>query len=340
MDKSALETYLAERKPDLENISVKGLKEITDGWETEIYSFDLIGTSEGEMIAENLVIRLYAGPWAKQKANTEFNLLLRLHRIGYPVPKVSLLEEDSTNLGKPFIVMERIEGQQMWHLMDREHYAVGHFDMFSRLFHDLHNLDWRKLVDDPSRYLGFDSKSAVLQWIEKYEGRAKKLENRDLLAIVDWLKGEMDCITFEELSATHNDFHPNNILIDKTGNPFVIDWTAASLHDYRVDLAWSLILAKIYVDDSMREAILSGYEKVSQKKVDDLYFFEVIGTLRRITDILVSLESDSEDIGLRDGAAEMIREQLAQNMTLLDIVKNHTGLELPKIRKLLIGAKI
>jgi aminoglycoside phosphotransferase (APT) family kinase protein len=299
----------------------------------------LESTKDGRTRIEKLVIRLYAGPWAKEKADTEFNLLLRLHEISYPVPKVSLMERNSTYLGKPFIVMERIEGQQMWDLMDRDHYAVGHFDMFSRLFHDLHNLDWQKLVEDPSRYLGLDSKTAVLQWIEKYEGRAKKLENHDLLAIVDWLKGEMDCITFEELSATHNDFHPNNILIDKTGNPFVIDWTAASLHDYRVDLAWTLILAKIYVDDSMREAILSGYEKVSQKKADNLHFFEVIGALRRITDILVSLEDDSENIGLRDGAAEMIREQLAQNMTLLDIVQAHTGLELFEIQKIMKSMK-
>jgi hypothetical protein len=89
----------------------------------------------------------------------------------------------------------------------------------------------------------------------------------------------------------------------------------------------------------MCDAILRGYEEVSQKKVNDIHFFEVVGALRRLTDILVSLGADSEDIGLRSGAAEMIRDQLDYNMTLLDIVRNHTGLELPEVRKLMMGEK-
>ena len=115
------------------------------------------------------------------------------------------------------------------------------------------------------------------------------------------------------------------ILIDRDGNPFVIDWTAADLTDYRVDLAWTLVLAKIYVSDKMRDSFLKGYEYVSQKNVEDIHFFEVIAALRRLTDILVSLEVESKTIGLRDGADEMIREQLPQNMILLDIVKNLTA---------------
>lgn len=337
MKLSVLETYLAEKKPDLENVSVIGLKEITDGWETEIHSFDLESGEDDEKVTEKLVIRLYAGPWAKQKVDTEYNLLLRLHQVGYSVPRVSLVEEDSTYLGDPFIIMEKIDGEQMWNLLIHKQSKLDFFGVFSRLFYDLHKLDWHKLVGNSGRFWELDSKTAVLQWIEKYEGRAKKLERPEILEIVDWLRGSIDDIVFDELSLTHNDFHPNNILIDENGDPFVIDWTAASLHDYRVDLAWTLILAGIYVGDSMREKILSEYEKMSQKKVEDLHFFEVIGVLRRITDIVVSLRTNSENIGLRTGAAEIIREQLAQNMVFLDILKAHTGLELPEIREIMKG---
>ena len=146
MQSSELEDYLKVRMPDRENLHVTQFVEITDGWETEIYSFD-IESGEGDKTSiERLVLRLYAGPWAKYKARKEFGLLNRLFQAGYPVPEVTLIEEDSTPLGRPFIVMERIDGNQMWTLMESEEDNSKLFLQFSTLYHDLHSLDWHLLV--------------------------------------------------------------------------------------------------------------------------------------------------------------------------------------------------
>ncbi len=337
MEPSTIESYIKSRMPDKVDIHVSQMAEITDGWETEIYSFDAESSKDGMKSVEKLVLRMYSGPWAHYKARKEFDLLKRLHAAGYPVPEVPLIEEDSTPLGRPFIIMQRIEGSAMWSLMESDEGSRFSelMHLFSKLFHDLHKLDWRLLVEDPKEVQGLDSKEATKRWIEKYEKRVKEIGRPELLDIVDWLKREIDRVTFAELSPTHNDFHPNNILIDETGNPFVIDWTAADLLDYRVDIAWTLLLAKVYVGDSLGDAMLKEYEDVSKKAVEDIDFFEVIGSLRRLTDILVSLNVDSEEIGLREGATDLIREQLDQNLALLDIVKNHTGMDLPKIRELM-----
>jgi aminoglycoside phosphotransferase (APT) family kinase protein len=335
MQSSKLESYLKHSRLGQAAIHVINLNEITDGWETDIYSFDVLNDDGSLESIEKYVLRLYTGPWATHKARKEFSLLKRLHEAGYPVPKVSLLEVDSVHLGQPFIIMQRIDGSKMWALLESETDTSETFQLFFRLFFNLHQLDWHQLVEDAKEFEGLDSKKSVKSWIEKYEIRAKELERPELLDIVRWLKKEIETVSFEKVSVVHNDFHPNNILIDESGHPFVIDWTAADITDYRVDLAWTLVLAKIYVSDSMRDAFLKGYEDASQKRVEDLYFFEVIGALRRLTDILISLEVDSTNIGLREGAAEMIRDQLPQNMALLNIVKNHTGLELPQIRKLM-----
>lgn len=338
MQSSKLESYLKERMPS-QDFHVSQMIEITDGWETDIYSFDLERIRGDDKSIEKLVVRLYSGPWAAHKARNEFGLLQRLHRADYPVPKVSLLEVNSTHLGQPFILMERIEGNPMWNLLESETDSSPLFRLFCRLFFDLHELDWRLLVENEDEFEGLDSEKSVSRWIEKYEGRAKELGNDELLELVEWLRGKSDSVSFAKLSAVHNDFHPNNILIDSSGQPFVIDWTAADLTDYRVDLAWTLVLSKVYVGDSMRDIILRGYEKASHKKVEDIQFFEALGSLRRLTDIIVSLNIDSENIGLRNGAADMIREQLPQNMTLLKIVRNHTGLELPGIRRMMSGER-
>ena len=337
MEASLIESYLEGRMSDREDLYVSGLAEITDGWETEIYSFNAESSKDGKKSIEKLVLRMYSGPWASQKARKEFGILKRFLKAGYPVPEVLLIEEDSTHLGRPFIIMQRIEGGAMWSLMNSEDSIRTSklMHLFSKLFYDLHNLDWRLLVENPNEFEGLDSKVATLQWVEKYESRAREIGRVELLALVEWLKTRIDGVTFTELSPTHNDFHPNNILIDDSGNPFVIDWTAADLLDYRVDIAWTLVLTKAYAGDSMRDALLRGYEEVCEGHVEDIHFFEVIGALRRLTDILVSLDTDSEEIGLRAGASNIIREQLAQNLTLLDIVKNHTGIDFPKIRELM-----
>ncbi|NHJ14739.1 MAG: hypothetical protein EAX95_13750 [Candidatus Thorarchaeota archaeon] len=334
-----LETYLKKTLPKHIDLQVLNFREITDGWETDIYSFDLGKRDGAKRDTEKLILRMYAGPWAKHKAIKEFNLLKRLRNIGYPVPIAHLIEENLAPLGRPFIIMERIDGSKLWDLMEGEKEESDWFTLFSRLFYELHKLDWHKLEEDPEEFKGLNSKMALLRWIEKCENRAKEIGRLELLQIVDWLKGRVDGVILGKISATHNDFHPNNILIDRSGVPFVIDWTAADILDYRVDIAWTLLLAKIYGGDSMRDAILKGYERVSQKKVEGLSFFEVVGSLRRLTDILVSFDADSENIGLRAGADEMMREQMAQNMVLLEIVKNHTGLEFPEILKFMEGKK-
>ncbi len=334
-----IESYVNGPRGKWKDAIVKQLVEITDGWETEIYAFNIESTKDNRRSTEELVIRMYAGPWAKHKARKEGNLLKRLHSADYPVPMVSLIEEDASHLGHPFVIMERIDGVQMWKLLNSEEGNSGLYHVFCSLFYDLHQLDWHQLVENPEEVQGLDSERAVLQWIEKFEDRAKEVGILEILRIVEWLKKEIERVAFEKLSATHNDFHPSNILIDERGKPFVIDWTAADLMDYRVDLAWTLLLAKIYAGDSMRNSILEGYEKVSGKAVEDLQFFEVVGALRRLTDILVSLDASSEGVGLRDGAAEMIREQLDHNITALDIIRSHTGLELSQVRDLMTGKK-
>jgi aminoglycoside phosphotransferase (APT) family kinase protein len=337
MDAAQLETYLRSRLPDSSRITVNKLVEITDGWETEIYSFDVGSDRDEERTGEKLVIRMYSGPRAVYKARKEYNLLKRLQTAGYPVPKVNLIEEDPEHIGRPFILMQRIEGRAMWSLIETEDDASELLQLFSRLFFNLHELDWHQLVENPQEFRGLDSKKAVKQWIEKFDARAKQIGSREILQIVEWLTKEMDRIAFTKLSITHNDFHPNNILIDESGAAYVIDWTAADIMDFRIDLAWTLILSKIYVGDELRDEILRGYEKASQQRVEVIEFFEVVGALRRLTDIAVTLDVDSQGIGLRDGAAEMIREQLPQNMTLLDIIRDYTGLDLPETRKLMMG---
>ena len=147
MQAQLLERYLKNRMTDRKNLLVTEFIEITDGWETEIYAFSIQSGADDTTSTEKLVLRLYAGPWAKYKARKEFSLLKRLYEVGYPVPKVSLIEVDSAPLGRPFIVMERIEGSAMWNLLESAEDTSDLYHLFSKLFVNLHEMDLHLLFE-------------------------------------------------------------------------------------------------------------------------------------------------------------------------------------------------
>jgi aminoglycoside phosphotransferase (APT) family kinase protein len=107
MNEVKLEEYYRNNYPHIDNPKILNLRNITSGWETEILSFDL-EESNGEV--QKLVARIYPGSDAVVKAQKESSTMMKLREIGYPVPEVHIAETNSTKLGNPFIIMDRIDG--------------------------------------------------------------------------------------------------------------------------------------------------------------------------------------------------------------------------------------
>ncbi|MBT8213330.1 MAG: phosphotransferase, partial [Acidimicrobiia bacterium] len=104
------------------------------GWESDVIAFDVVHAS-GE---HHLVVRLYEGQDAAAKAVREFDGMRELANAGFPVPFVFGAEPDGAVLGRPFLVMEFVAGNAEWTWPEAA--ASSHF---SRLFNELHSLDWR-----------------------------------------------------------------------------------------------------------------------------------------------------------------------------------------------------
>lgn len=105
-----LEDVLAARNPERAQLRLTDFSRISDGWETEVFSFT-VEYVEGEIRkSEELILRIYPGTDAAEKSVREFEGMRQLHISGYPVPQVSFIETDETVLGQPFVVMEKIDG--------------------------------------------------------------------------------------------------------------------------------------------------------------------------------------------------------------------------------------
>jgi aminoglycoside phosphotransferase (APT) family kinase protein len=64
-----------------------------------------------------LILRIYLEADAFDKSGREYPNLNLLNRIGYPVPEAYILEQGSSYLGNPFIIIERIPGHMLWQIL-------------------------------------------------------------------------------------------------------------------------------------------------------------------------------------------------------------------------------
>jgi len=332
---AGLAEYYNRLRPDREDLVISDVKDITMGWETELYSFNVEFSEAGRLLKEERVVRLYPGNSPVEKAVREFEVMSRLFSAGYPVPQVFHLETGTATLAKPFIIMERIKGHNMLEdfLEGSEEQRRSLMTIFMKLFVHLHNLDGARLfpgafdINDTTAYINRTLDSA----------RKNIRENRVdwLEPVPDWLDKHKNDVSCERLSIIHGDFHPNNIMLRENGSPVVIDWGAIAIGDYRVDLAWTILLSSTYTDPGLRKTMLQAYQEISRRKIRDFEFFEVMAIFRRLRDVSVSFKSGAEEMGMRPEAVEKMRQDSEHLRRVYNLLSERTGLRVPEFEELL-----
>ena len=328
-----LEGYLSELHPTWLDISVSGMKDITSGWETWLYYFELDYSLEGDVQEERLVLRVYSEN-ASTKARHEFTTMSRLQEAGYPVPRVHWMDDRGDLLGRPFIIMDFIEGRNMEEefLRGSEEDLKRALEIMMKLFVELHSIDPISLFPEYVGITTLDYIDGMLDWARR---NAEDNGVKSTTPIIDWLEEQKVGVTPMEPSLLHRDFHPMNIMIRVDGSPMVLDWGATTVGDRRDDVAWIMVLASTFLEYSLRDTILRGYESESGIRLVDIEFFEVLSILRRLTDVSVSLKGGAERHGLRDGAEEMMREASGHLHKILSYLDKLRGIRLPQFEEFL-----
>ena len=316
-------------------MAISEVKEITMGWETELYSFDVEFRKAGNLVRVERVVRLYPGISAAEKAVKEFKVMSRLSQAGYPVPEVFHLETDKETLGRPFIIMERVRGHNMTEgfLKSSGEKLDSLMTVFVKLFVDLHNLDGARLF--PGDYFVGDTATYVNRVLDSAKKNIEGYGIGWLGPVLDWLNEHKTGVSTEELSIIHRDFHPNNIIIRDDGSPVVIDWGAVQAGDYRADIAWTILLMSTYWDPAVGKVILEKYQEISGREVRDFQFFEVLAVFRRLQDVSVSFTSGAEEMGMRPGAVEKMRQDSEHLQRVYSLLKERTELRVPEFEGLL-----
>lgn len=331
--------YLAERMPAAGPLKIVRWRDITTGWESQIISFDLLYLQDGEPAQRELVLRRYYGQAGRVKAAHEYRALSLLARQAFPVPEVFFLEENPGEMELPFIILERIDGPLLWERMSQGNQAslIEDIRLFTRLFVQCHRLDWRPFVEDPSKLENITAFHFVDQWIKDAHQILNRFSYPGFSAALTWMQENRNQGGIQHPSVVHNDFHPQNIILRGGQSPVVIDWPSQSVSDYRFDLAWTLLLARAYMGDEMRQVILAEYEEQAGKSVPAIEYFEVAACCRRLFDVLTSLNAGAEALGMRPEAVKLMKEQKVPLERVYQTFQAHTGLDIPEIQALLAG---
>lgn len=330
---AALLAYCQARLPS-RPAGISGLRRISDGWESDVYSFSLVGESDGGGGKQGLILRLYPGQGGAAKCIREFRAMEWLYRVGYPVPRVLVRETDNLHLGRPFLIMERIEGRPLAAVMSGVPPEVRRqwVERFCAMFVDLHRLDWQRFVADPPAYEDGRLVERWLAWVEPY---ISALPESGFEAAIDWLRAHRAQVRREHPAFVHWDYHPNNILVTGHGAAYVIDWTGAEVTDYRFDLAWTLVLSSGYSGMAVRDEILAGYERRAGERVESIEYFEVAACLRRLFSIVFSVVAGAEKLGMRPGAEAQIKSNARHIGNVHALLRARTGLTVPAVERLL-----
>jgi aminoglycoside phosphotransferase (APT) family kinase protein len=307
---------------------------ITDGWETEVYAFDLIDDDR----REPLILRLYPGDDAAEKSTREFAAMRQLYALSYPVPEALHHGADATEFGMPYMIMRRIIGQALGQWMETSVEAArAGCDRLARLAVDLHRLDYRPLI--PLQRVPPDF--ADPHWFLK----AKLAEARtiilglarldDFAPALDWLDQRADQVQPAPPCAMHGDLHILNVLMTADEQPFVIDWPNVEIGDYRYDLAWTLLLSSTFQHADRREWILNAYETYTGHAVPNVEYFEVIAAARRLFNIAHTLTAGGQSAGMRSDTADLVRGQRGHIAAVYDGFQARSGLSIRMIENVL-----
>jgi aminoglycoside phosphotransferase (APT) family kinase protein len=220
----------------------------------------------------------------------EFALLQAAHASGVMVPRPRWLDAEGAALGRPFLLMDRVEGESIGpRVVRRSELAEARARLPGQLAEQLariHAIDPAPLGFLPRPPAG---RSPALHAADGVRAllRENGIDSPALEFGLRWL--EQHAPTCEYPTLVHGDFRVGNLLVGPEGLRAVIDWEFAHVGDPHEDLAWACVRDWRFGADELRvggvanlEPYVAAYEVAAGRAVDRsaLRYWEIMGNLR------------------------------------------------------------
>ncbi len=291
-----LESYLKNKIPSFNKILEA--KQLSGGACQENYSLRLEFQDSKNPIQE-FVFRTdkSSSLFTSLSKEEEFYVAKIAHSKGVLTPKPILLEIDTSYLGTPFYIMEKISGKANGRYVTKDSSLKDLRKNLPKLLaeqlakiHSIQPDDFQDLniknqllkgIQTPNE-LPQNSLKIIQAQIQNFDEPHPAME-----LILNWL--EKNYPKVETLVLVHGDFRTGNFMVDPSGLKGILDWEFARFGDRHEDIAWLCMrdwrFGKINLEVggfANRKEFYEHYEKFSGKKVfpERVLFWEVIGNLR------------------------------------------------------------
>lgn len=259
-----------------ERAAVDGFTRASVGRSRQNWLFDAVWESDGVPIREQLIARRDPlGGLLQTDRAAEFGVLRALEDAPIPTPQARWLDGNGDELGRPSLVMVRMEGSCDYFALNGPGPLGERVELARRLCSllvDVHNVDWRAIglgaqLPDP----GPTAALAALDEWERVLERDQVEPYPELAFGAAWLRSNAPSSSRTVL--VHGDFKVGNVLLGAHGEIVgLLDWELAHLGDPHEDLGWvtqPLRVKEHYITGSWeRDELLAHYETVSGHTVD------------------------------------------------------------------------
>jgi len=295
IDPVAIQTYLKENIPDLKGDLT--ITQFPSGFSNLTYQLEMGG--------RQMVLRrppIGANVKAGHDMGREFKILKAVHPVFPYCPKPLAYTEDTSVIGTPFFVMEKLSGIILRRNLPKElnfskTQAANLCLALTDLQAKIHGIDVKKTgLDAIGKPNGYVSRQ-VTGWIGRYK-KAITPDAPDCNTVMEWLLDKMP-EDVDQPTMVHNDYKFDNVVLDP-GNPEniigVLDWEMATYGDPLMDLGNSLAywVQKDDPEDMQvirmmptnlpgamtRQQMLEHYTKVTGRNTEQFDFYYCFGLFR------------------------------------------------------------
>lgn len=222
-------------------VRIMDLQRVSEGFSRENWMFDAaIGREERQVRLPLILRRDPTTSLVRTKRHEEYAVLNALAKSDLPVPKPLWLDREGTEFGRPTMLMERVEGECDWRVLNGVAPLERRLDLAEELIDLLarvHSLNWGALglgevLASPGREAG---RQAVKRW--ETEIRQVQLEPFPELEFANaWLLSSAP--ETQRIAVVHGDYKPGNILLCNGRISALLDWELSHLGDPLEDLGW------------------------------------------------------------------------------------------------------
>ncbi|MGH8012254.1 MAG: phosphotransferase family protein [Candidatus Binataceae bacterium] len=245
-----IRAWLEKKMPRARDLTFTDFVHTPGGWSHEIYIFYANWHEDGRAMRQGLCLRKDPGVGLLRELSSlteQFQVIKALEATPAPTPKAYWYEEDTSLLGGPFFVMEKVEGEvpNPWSRAGKRYYAEAAARgklprSFVEALAALHNLDWRAAG---LAFLGIpgEGNNFALREIAKWESLIAQSSRKPepvLTELLMWLKANAPAAS--RLAFVHGAYRTGNLIVKDDAIAAIIDWELQVIGDPMYDVAYVL----------------------------------------------------------------------------------------------------